>query len=304
MGIGQGHPRRRRGVHQQLGSEESVDVVVRVGALHLVEDMAGRPRVTEIARDAKRNVIAAERPRGEGGNLPCFVVSDNPASAIFRREARVVGIDENRSGDRILPLGGRLRASEDFDTIDVPHAERAEHQLVVGDRTPIDDDRRPRPVSAEKCGKGKERAGRIQPADCRPLASVSELDIGDQRQQLVDVIGAARLDFVLADDGNARRSLAQGARHPFAGNDDLGRLFRRHGLLLSNGRGEQQRTGYRGHSPLEFPLSALAYPCCCRLQGSGHAPGYAKRVTGTRPAAPNCRRPSHALQTTCRSQPR
>ena len=90
-------------------------------------------------------------------------------------ERRIGGRDDDRTGDGIAPLGGRLRASEDLDLCDVPERRDAENELVVGYGPTIDLRESPRPGPAKECRQIlQERPGGVWPrmaGPCPPLPS-------------------------------------------------------------------------------------------------------------------------------------
>jgi len=68
-------------------------------------------------------------------------------------------------------------------------------------------------------------------ADCRPLATASELDVRDQRKHLLDPIGTGSLDLAPIEGDDAGSGFAERAPHPLARHDDRRRAARRRRCL-------------------------------------------------------------------------
>ena len=171
-----------------------------------------------------------------------MIIADHSPHARLRLERRIVRRDEDRAGDRILPLGRRLRAPEDFHPVDVPQRRCAEYELVVGLPPSVDDQRHTRPVAAEESRQALQGAGGVLAANRGPFRTAAELDVRDLRQHLVDPVGGCGLDFAPGRNRDARSGVLDRSRDPFAGDDDA-LVIDRCGRGLCGGRGASIASG-------------------------------------------------------------
>ena len=121
---------------------------------------------------------------------------------------------------------------------------RAGDEFVEAHRPAIDLQGHPRSRSAEESEKVTQLPGRVLAADRRPFFSGTWLDVGDQRQDLVEPVGSGSFDLGGGENSDARGGLQVGTRNAFARHDDfvpITRVAARLVLRLKRtGNGQQQ----------------------------------------------------------------
>ena len=228
---------------EQLGPQVQIaEILIGIARLEVRADVVDESVTAGIVeRDAPGELVLDDRPRQHQRRAPRRIAAELGQEAGFRGEGRVLGVDDDRAGDGVGALRGRLRPAEDLDALDVPGRGRAEIELVVAEIVAVDIDRRARHRSAPERVLAGERALRVLAADDRGADRVgvghvrrADQDLGHGR-----VAGVCPGDVLVGDDRDRRGGVPEVPLDLLAGDRDrieLDRPRRRCWIALREGR--------------------------------------------------------------------